>query len=121
MKETPTSLQRVFGYTFARIYALYVTKIERKNRTVAELNTVIQWLTGYYAKGLKAQIKSANTLQDFFALAPGINPNATKITGLICGDRIENIKDPLMQKIRYMDKLVDELAKGKAMKKILRT
>jgi hypothetical protein len=120
MKENPANLQRVFGYTFARIYTLYVTKIERKNQTVAELNTVIQWLTGYDAKSLKGQIKSAHTLQDFFAQAPRINPNATKITGLICGDRIENIRDPLMQKIRYMDKLVDELAKGKAMAKILR-
>jgi hypothetical protein len=120
MKENISNLQRVFGYTFVRIYTLYVAKIERKNRTVAELNTVIEWLTGYDTKGLKEQIKSTNTLQDFFMHAPRINPNATKITGLICGDRIENIKDPLMQKIRYMDKLVDELAKGKAMEKILR-
>jgi hypothetical protein len=121
MKETLENLKRVYNYTFANIYKLYVTKIERKNRTVAELNTVIEWLTGYDLKGLKEQIESANTLQTFFTQAPNINPNATMIIGLICGDRIENIKDPLMQKIRYMDKLVDELAKSKTMEKILRT
>jgi hypothetical protein len=111
---------RVFKYTFASIYPLYVQKVERKGRTSAELDTVIQWLTGYDARSLKKQIDKKSDLETFFREAPRINPNASKITGVICGYRVEEIEDELMQKIRYMDKLVDELAKGKVMEKILR-
>lgn len=111
---------RVFRMAFAKVYPLYITKVERKGRTKAELDTVLRWLTGYDAKGLKKQIDTEVSLQDFFDQAPRLNPNVSKITGSICGHRVEEIKDPLMQKIRYMDKLVDELAKGRAMEKILR-
>lgn len=100
---------------------MYVQKAERKNRSKQEVDTVICWLTGYDAKGLKKQIDTEVDFTTFFAEAPKMNPNASKITGVICGYRIEDIEDKLMQKIRYMDKLVDELAKGKAMEKILRT
>jgi hypothetical protein len=111
---------RVFKFAFAKVYPLYVQKVERKGRTQAELDTVIQWLTGYDAGGLKRQIDREVDLAAFFAQAPQIHPNASKITGVICGHRVEEIQDKLMQQIRYMDKLVDELAKGKAMEKILR-
>ena len=106
--------------TFASIYPLYVQKVEKKGRTTEELNTVLLWLTGYTQKSLQQQIDKKVDLQTFFAEAPLFNPNASKITGVICGYRVEDIEDPLMQKIRYMDKLVDELAKGKKMEKILR-
>ncbi|MDX1956414.1 MAG: DUF2200 domain-containing protein [Chitinophagaceae bacterium] len=111
---------RVFAYTFASIYPHYITKVEKKGRTKEELDEVLMWLTGYNKKSLQQQIDQKSTLEDFFAQAPEINPNASKITGVICGYRVEEIEDKLMQKIRYMDKLVDELAKGKAMEKILR-
>ena len=111
---------RVFRMAFAKVYPLYVTKVERKGRTKVELDTVLRWLTGYDGKGLKKQIDTEATLQEFFDQAPRLNPNVSKITGSICGYRVEEIKDPLMQKIRYMDKLVDELAKGKKMASILR-
>lgn len=111
---------RVFKYTFASIYTLYIQKVEKKGRTKEELDTVLFWLTGYDKKSLKAQIDSKNDLQTFFAKAPRMNPNVSKITGVICGYRVEDIEDKLMQKIRYMDKLVDELAKGRKMEKILR-
>ncbi len=111
---------RVFAYTFASIYPHYITKVEKKGRTKEELDEVLMWLTGYNKKTLQKQIDQKTNLEDFFAQAPEINPNASKITGLICGYRVEEIEDKLMQKIRYMDKLVDELAKGKAMEKILR-
>lgn len=111
---------KVFEYSFANIYRMYKEKAERKNRTAEEVDTVILWLTGYTAKQFKDQIEKKVDLQTFFAEAPGLNPNASKITGMICGYRIEDIEDPLMQKIRYMDKLVDELAKGKKIEKILR-
>ncbi|HSX60796.1 MAG TPA: DUF2200 domain-containing protein [Tahibacter sp.] len=110
---------KVFALPFAKIYPLYVKKAETKGRTKAELDTVIGWLTGYDAQGLQRQIDAGNDLQTFFAQAQ-LHPNASKITGTICGHRIEAIDDELMRKIRYMDKLVDELAKGKAMEKILR-
>ena len=113
--------ERVFKMTFASIYPLYLKKIERKGRVKPELDTVICWLTGYDEAGLNAQISKETTLETFFADAPQINPNAALIKGVICGIRVEEIEDPLMQKIRQMDKLVDELAKGKAMEKILRT
>jgi len=106
---------------FSNIYPLYVQKAERKNRTKADVDTVICWLTGYDNKGLTLQIESMVDLETFFANAPQINPNAEKITGVICGIRVEDIEDPLMQKIRWLDKLVDEVAKGKAMEKVLRS
>ena len=111
---------RVFAYSFASIYNLYIKKVERKGRTQADLDTVIFWLTGYNKKTLQQQINKNNDLETFFAEAPQMNPNVSKITGVICGYRVEEIEDKLMQKIRYMDKLVDELAKGKAIEKILR-
>ena len=111
---------RVFAYSFASIYKLYIQKVERKARTQADLDTVIFWLTGYNKKTLQQQIEKNNDLETFFAQAPQMNPNVSKITGLICGYRVEEIENKLMQKIRYMDKLVDEVAKGKAMEKILR-
>ena len=111
---------RVFAYSFASIYKLYIQKVERKGRTQADLDTVIFWLTGYNKKTLQQQIDKNNGLETFFAQAPQMNPNVSKITGVICGYRVEEIEDKLMQKIRYMDKLVDEVAKGKTMEKILR-
>jgi len=111
---------RVFAYSFASIYPLYLQKIEKKGRTKTELDTVIFWLTGYDAQSLQEQITQKNDLKLFFEQAPQMNPNTSKITGVICGYRVEEIDDPLMQKIRYMDKLVDELAKGKKLDKILR-
>jgi hypothetical protein len=111
---------RVFRYSFASVYPMYIQKAEKKGRTKEEVDTVICWLTGYNKQSLQKQIDAKNDLETFFAQAPQINPNVSKITGIICGYRVEDIEDKLMQKIRYMDKLVDELAKGKAMEKILR-
>lgn len=111
---------RIFTISVAVIYPLYVAKAERKGRTEDEVREVICWLTGYDAAGLEAAIAADVDLETFFAQAPGINPSASLITGLICGIRVEEIPDPLMQKIRYMDKLVDELARGKKMTAILR-
>src|SRR6186713_163677 len=111
---------RVFSYSFASIYRLYIQKVEKKGRTQADLDAVILWLTGYTRQTLQKQIDKKNDLETFFAQAPQLNPNVSKITGVICGYRVEEIEDKLMQKIRYMDKLVDELAKGRAMEKILR-
>ena len=110
---------RVFKMSFASVYPHYILKAEKKGRTKAELDTVICWLTGYDQKKLDQQIAKKVDLETFFAQAK-LNPNVSKITGVICGYRVEEIEDKLMQKIRYMDKLVDELAKGKAMEKILR-
>ena len=106
--------------SFAGVYPHYINKAEKKGRTKAEVDEVICWLTGYTASSLQKQIDTKVDLETFFAQAPQLNPHASKIIGLICGYRVEEIEDPLMQKIRYMDKLVDELAKGKAMEKILR-
>lgn len=111
---------RVFRMSFASVYPLYIKKVEKKGRTKEEVDAVIYWLTGYNEKTLQAQIDKKTDFETFFAQAPQLNPNVSKITGLICGYRVEEIEDPLMQKIRYLDKLVDELAKGKAMEKILR-
>ena len=111
---------RIFGTCFSGVYPLYVEKVERKGRTRAELDEVICWLTGYDAAGLAAAIADERDLETFFARAPELNPNASLITGVICGYKVQDIEDPLMQKIRYLDKLVDELAKGKKMEKILR-
>jgi hypothetical protein len=114
------TLDRVFAYSFASIHALYVQKVEKKGRTQSELDQVLCWLTGHTPRSLAAQIKKKVDLKTFFGEAPHLNPNTAKITGVVCGVRVEDIEDPLMQKIRYMDKLVDELAKGRAMDKILR-
>ncbi len=111
---------RIFAMTFASIYPMYVAKVEKKGHTVAELNQVITWLTGYDDAGLEQAITDGVSLEDFFARAPEMNPNASLITGVICGYRVEDIEEPTMQKIRYMDKLVDELARGKKMASILR-
>jgi hypothetical protein len=105
---------------FARIYPLYVQKAERKGRTEHEVDRIIFWLTGYDHEGLQRQVDQGNDLATFFAQAPAMNPNAPLINGVVCGVRVEDIEDPLMQKIRYLDKLIDELARGKAMEKILR-
>lgn len=111
---------RVYRMTFASVYPLYVQKAEKKGRTKAELNEIIFWLTGYDKNTLQHHIDEKSDFETFFFKAPKLNPNVTKITGVICGCRVEDIEDKLMQKIRYLDKLVDELAKGKAMDKILR-
>ncbi len=111
---------RVFKMSFAGVYPLYIKKAEKKGRTKEEVDAVICWLTGYDQQALQNQIDQKIDLQTFFNEAPSLNPNATKITGVICGYRVEEIEHKLMQKIRYMDKLVDELAKGRALEKILR-
>ena len=111
---------RIFAIAFSKVYPLYVQKAQRKNRTRDEVDQIICWLTGYSQAGLKKQIERQNDLETFFAQAPAIHPNSSLIKGVVCGVRVEEVEDPLMQKIRYLDKLVDELAKGKAMEKILR-
>ncbi|WP_146954651.1 DUF2200 domain-containing protein [Cellulomonas soli] len=111
---------RIFTTSFASIYPLYVQKAERKNRTQDEVDRVLTWLTGYDDAAMQQAIADEVDLETFFAQAPGLNPNASLITGVICGYRVEEIEDPLMQQIRYMDKLVDELARGKKMASILR-
>jgi hypothetical protein len=111
---------RVFSIHFASVYPLYIQKAEKKGRTKADVDAVIFWLTGYNKQTLQQQIDKNSDLETFFDQAPQINPNVSKITGVICGYRVEEIEDKLMQKIRYLDKLVDELAKGKAMEKVLR-
>jgi hypothetical protein len=113
--------ERLFRMAFASVYPHYVNKVERKGRTKEELHTVIHWLTGYTEKGLAKVIDDKTDFETFFTKAPKWNPNASLITGVICGYRVEDIEDPLMRRIRYLDKLVDELAKGKPMEKILRT
>ncbi len=111
---------RIYRMSFASVYPHYVLKAEKKGRTKAEVDEIIRWLTGYDQKALQRQIELKNDFETFFDQAPQINPNVSKITGVICGYRVEEIEDKLMQKIRYLDKLVDELAKGKTMEKILR-
>ena len=111
---------RIFGMSFASIYPLYVKKVERKGHTKDEVDQVITWLTGYDDDALGEAIADERDLESFFAQAPAMNPDASLITGLICGMRVEEIEDPLMQQIRYMDKLVDEVARGKKMTSILR-
>ena len=111
---------RIFTMPFSKVYPLYVKKAERKNRTKEEVDQIICWLTGYSQAGLKKQIAAQSDFETFFAQAPAMHPHTSLIKGLVCGIRVEEIEDPLMQKIRYMDKLIDELAKGKAMEKILR-
>jgi len=111
---------KIFKMSFATVYPLYIQKVEKKGRTKAEVDEIICWLTGYDKKALQKQIDSKNDFETFFAQAPQLNHNVSKITGVICGYRVEEIENKLMQKIRYMDKLIDELAKGKTMEKILR-
>jgi hypothetical protein len=106
--------------SFASVYPLYIKKVERKGRTKAEVDEIIAWLTGYDDQALQRIIDNKTDFETFFAEAPALNPNVSKITGVICGYRVEEIEDPVMQKVRYLDKLVDELAKGRAMEKILR-
>jgi hypothetical protein len=106
--------------SFASVYPLYVAKAEKKGRTKAEVNQVISWLTGYGQKQLETQLKKKTDFETFFAKAPAMNPSRSLITGVICGVRVEDIKEPTMREIRYLDKLIDELARGKAMEKILR-
>ena len=111
---------RVYKMSFAGVYQHYITKAEKKGRTKEDVDTIIFWLTGYNKKSLQKHIDKKTDFETFFAQVPQINPNVSKITGVICGYRVEEIEDKLMQKIRYLDKLVDELAKGKSMEKILR-
>ncbi len=111
---------RIFTTAFSKVYPLYVQKAERKNRTKDEVDQIIRWLTGYSQAGLEKQIKQQSDFESFFAKAPAIHPNTSLIKGVVCGVRVEEVEDPLMQRIRYLDKLIDELAKGKAMEKILR-
>ena len=110
----------VFAMKFAKIYPLYVQKAQRKSRTKEEVDQIICWLTGYDAAGLRRQLEQENDLETFFAQSPGFHPKSALIKGVVCGVRVEEIEDPLMRKVRYLDKLIDELAKGKAMEKILR-
>jgi len=112
---------KISSYAFSKIYPMYIQKVEKKGRTKEELDTVIYWLTGYDEQSLQSQIDKGVDLEVFFTEAPQINFNADKITGKICGVRVEEIGDPLTQKIRWLDKLVDEVASGKAMEKILRS
>lgn len=111
---------RIFTTSFASVYPHYIAKAEKKGRTKAEVDTIIYWLTGYDEKALKKIIADKTDFETFFSEAPQLNPNVSKITGVICGWRVEDMEEGLMKKIRYLDKLVDELAKGKAMEKILR-
>jgi hypothetical protein len=113
-------IKRIFGMEFAKVYPLYVQKAERKQRTKDEVDQIICWLTGYDEAGLQQQIEQGHDLRTFFAQAPRIHPNSALIKGVVCGVRVEEIDDPLMQQIRDLDKLIDELAKGKSMEKILR-
>ncbi len=118
-RATLTGMSRIFTTSVASVYPHYVTKVEKKGRTKAELDQVIEWLTGFDQAALDAHLAEETTFEDFFAEAH-LNPLASSITGVVCGIRVESIDDPLMQKIRYLDKLVDELARGKAMDKVLR-
>ncbi len=111
---------RIYKIVFASVYPLYIKKVEAKGRTKEEVDTVIFWLTGYNKQTLQKQIDKKNDFETFFAEAPALNPDVSKITGVICGHRVEEIEDKVIQKIRYLDKLIDELAKGRTMEKILR-
>lgn len=112
---------RIYSISFASIYPLYIQKAEKKGRTKSEVDEIICWLTGYSQKQLEAELEKQTNLETFFTKAPHMNPSRKLITGVICGIRVEDIKEPLMQEIRYMDKLIDELARGKPMEKILRS
>lgn len=112
---------RIYKLIFGSVYPLYIKKVEKKGRTKAEVDQIIIWLTGYNESQIQNHIIHKTDFEQFFAMAPHFNPNASKITGVICGYRVEEIADPIIQKIRYLDKLIDELAKGKTMDKILRS
>lgn len=118
--EGKMATHRIFTTEFSKVYPLYVQKAERKNRSKEEVDRIICWLTGYSQTGLQQQIEEQHDFETLFAQAPAIHPNSSLIKGLVCGVRVETVDDPLMQKIRYLDKLIDELAKGKPMEKILR-
>lgn len=111
---------KIFATPFAKVYPMYVQKAERKSRSKEEVDQIICWLTGYDLAGLQRQIETENNFADFFAQAPAMNPNVSLIKGVVCGVRVEEVEDPLMRQIRYLDKLIDELAKGKSIEKILR-
>ena len=115
-----TNNTRVYRMSFASVYPHYIAKAEKKNRTKAEVDEIIFWMTGYNEHSLHRQIENKTDFENFFAQAPNINPNVSKITGVICGYRVEEIEDEVIRKVRYLDKLIDELAKGKTMEKILR-
>ena len=119
-QESTKTKHRIYTMSFARVYPEYVAKAERKGRTKAEVDTIICWLTGYSQKELEAQLDKQTDIETFIAEAPQLNPSRALIKGVICGVRVEDIEEPTMQTIRYLDKLIDELAKGKAMEKILR-
>lgn len=119
-KAKPDRKHYVFAMKFAKVYPLYVRKAEAKNRTKEEVDQIICWLTGYNQAGLQKQLKLESDFETFFSQAPSMHANCSLIKGVVCGVRVEEIEDPLMQKIRWLDKLIDELAKGKAMEKILR-
>jgi hypothetical protein len=114
------SEHRIFSTPFAKVYPMYIQKAERKGRTKEEVDQIICWLTGYSEEGLRQQLEKGSDFRTFYAEAPAFHPNSSLIKGVVCGIRVEDIEDPLMQKLRYLDKLIDELAKGKAMEKILR-
>lgn len=116
-----TTQHRIFTTSFASVYPMYVAKAERKGRTKAEVEAVIRWLTGYSPEGLAAELEANTDFESFFRQAPKLNPARLLIKGVVCGVRVEEVEDPLMREIRYLDKLVDELAKGKALEKVLRT
>jgi hypothetical protein len=123
MKDSPRAAanwQRVYAMAFASVYPQYVKKAEAKGRTKAEVDEIIRWLTGYRQSALEAHLEKKTTVEDFFTRAPKPNAGRALITGVVCGVRVEEIKEPLMREVRYLDKLIDELAKGKAMEKILR-
>jgi hypothetical protein len=120
MQEKPVSTSKIYAMSFAKIYPLYVAKAERKGRSKSEVDQIIQWLTGYDQSGLEARLDGETHLESFFVQAPRLNPLRKKITGVVCGVRVEEIQEETMREIRYLDKLIDELAKGKPMAKILR-
>ena len=120
MKNNATTKHRIYSISFARIYPLYIEKAKKKGRTKQEVDEIMRWLLGYTQKGLENQLQKETDLETFITKAPKLNPARKLIKGVICGVRVEDIKDPTMQTIRYMDKLIDELSKGKAMEKILR-
>lgn len=120
MKAGSEDVERFYRMTFSSVYPLYVKKAERKGRTKSEVDQIVRWLTGYDEAGMKSQIDRGTDFETFFGEAPAFHPNASKITGAICGYRVEAIEDPVVQKVRYLDKLIDELAQGRSMEKILR-
>ena len=121
MKSTSeATLKRVYGYIFAKVYPMYIAKAEKKGRTKEEVNEVICWLTGYTQSKLNTQIKKEVSLETFFKESPKLNPSRKLITGMICGVRVEEVEDEIMREIRYLDKLIDELANGRSMEKIMR-